>query len=102
MIFLVAFVAMLGSAFVLAGVVANVLADQGRLVWFTIPVAVLGSLLVCYLTVLAISALGLASSDPFEPAFGSWVVTSWTGVPGMPLVILMAIGMIRGRREEDP
>jgi hypothetical protein len=99
--FVIAFLVTVLSAWVLAGFTADALMHKGRLVWLAVPAAIVGSLLLSCLVVFAAFQLGLATSEPFNPIFGSWVVTSWAGVLSVPVSLTIAIRIVVWEREDQ-
>jgi hypothetical protein len=95
MIFVVAFFVIAVSGWILAGFVSDALMKRRTITWLAVPAAVIGSLFVSWMVVLALMVLGLATSEPFAPGFGSWVVTSWAGVLAIPVVVGIAIQIVR-------
>ena len=101
MIFFTALIVTVLSAWLLASFKTDALMYKGRLVWFAVPAAILGSLFLSCLVVFAAFQLGLATSEPFNPIFGSWVVTSWAGVLSVPLSLMIAIRIVVWEREDQ-
>ena len=100
MIFVVAFFVIVISGWILAGFVSDALMTKGARIWLAIPAAVFGSLMVSWVIVFLAMISGVASSEPFVPGFGAWVVTSWAGVLALPVVIGIAIQIVRWDKGE--
>ena len=100
MIYVTAFVVTVLSAWLLAGFTADALISRGRLVWLAVPAALVGSLFLSCLVVFAAFQTGLATSEPFHPVFGSWVVTSWAGILSVPISLAIAIRMVVWQRDD--